>query len=162
MLFRALSKKQKSIMFVKIKKRQTQLLSKVFWSVIAIKTYAGNVLGLNRGGACINTIHTESFTLKWSILTYCIAHGILLNVMWQPGWDRSLGKNGYMYLYGWAPLLSTWNYHNLVNQLCMRAQLLSHVQLCDPMYCSLPGSPELQYKLKKIFFGKEKPSMGPA
>ena len=26
----------------------------------------------------------------------CIAHGTLLNVMWQPGWDRSLGENGYM------------------------------------------------------------------
>ena len=31
--------------------------------------------------------------------TYCIAHGTLLNVMWQPGWDGSLGKNGYMCTY---------------------------------------------------------------
>ena len=29
----------------------------------------------------------------------CIAHGTLLNVMWQPGWDGSLGKNGYMCTY---------------------------------------------------------------
>ena len=37
-------------------------------------------------------------------MTYCIAHGIthgtLLNVMWQPGWEASLGENGYMYMYG--------------------------------------------------------------
>ena len=38
----------------------------------------------------------------------------LLNVLWQPGWDGSLGDNGYMYMYGWVPLLFTWNYHNVV------------------------------------------------
>ena len=26
--------------------------------------------------------------------------GPLLNVMWQPGWEGSLGENGYMYMYG--------------------------------------------------------------
>ena len=37
--------------------------------------------------------------------------------MWQPGWEGSLRENGYMYLYmyGWVPLLSTWNYHNIVS-----------------------------------------------
>ena len=25
--------------------------------------------------------------------------GTLLNVMWQPGWEESLGDNGYMYMY---------------------------------------------------------------
>ena len=29
----------------------------------------------------------------------------------------SLGKNEYMYMYGWVPLLSTYNYHNSANQL---------------------------------------------
>ena len=29
-----------------------------------------------------------------------IAQGTLLNVMWQPGWEGSLGENGYMYMYG--------------------------------------------------------------
>ena len=29
--------------------------------------------------------------------TYYIAHGTLLNVMWQPAWERSLGENGYVY-----------------------------------------------------------------
>ena len=28
-----------------------------------------------------------------------IAHGTLLNVMWQLGWEGSLGENGYMYMY---------------------------------------------------------------
>ena len=56
--------------------------------------------------------------LKWIITrTYCIAQGTLLNVTWQPGWEGSFGENGYMYMYGWIPLLSTWNYHNIVNWL---------------------------------------------
>ena len=29
-----------------------------------------------------------------------MAHGILLNVKWQPEWEGSLGKNGDMYMYG--------------------------------------------------------------
>ena len=37
-----------------------------------------------------------------------------LCVMWQPGWEWSLGKNGYMYMYIWVHLLVTWNYHNIV------------------------------------------------
>ena len=38
--------------------------------------------------------------LKWITRTYCIAQGTLLNVMWQPGWEGSLGENGYLYTYG--------------------------------------------------------------
>ena len=37
--------------------------------------------------------------------------------MCQPGWDGSFAENGYMYMYGLVPLLSTWNYLNVVNQL---------------------------------------------
>ena len=47
----------------------------------------------------------------------CIAQGILLNIMRQPGWEGSLGEKGYMYIHGWVPLLSTWNYHNIANWL---------------------------------------------
>ena len=43
--------------------------------------------------------------------------------MWQPGWERSLGENGYMYIYGWVPSLFTWNYHNIVNQLYPNTKL---------------------------------------
>ena len=28
-----------------------------------------------------------------------VAHGMLLNVTWQPGWNRSLKENLYMHLY---------------------------------------------------------------
>ena len=42
-------------------------------------------------------------------------HGTLLSIMWQPGWEGSLGENGYMYVYRWVPSLFTWNYHNIIN-----------------------------------------------
>ena len=29
--------------------------------------------------------------------TYCVAQGTLLNVMWQTGWEGSLGENRYIY-----------------------------------------------------------------
>ena len=43
--------------------------------------------------------------IKWdyvSTKTYCTAHGNLFNVMWQPGWEGSLGENGYLCMYGWS------------------------------------------------------------
>ena len=49
--------------------------------------------------------------------TYCTAQGTLLNVMWQPWGEGSLGENGHMYVCGWVPLLFTWNHHNIVNWL---------------------------------------------
>ena len=48
--------------------------------------------------------------------------------MWSPGWEQSLGENGYMYMYGWVPSLFTWNSHNIVNWLFAVVQSLSHVQ----------------------------------
>ena len=33
----------------------------------------------------------------------CIAQGTLFNVMWQAGWERSLGENGRVYTYGCPP-----------------------------------------------------------
>ena len=56
--------------------------------------------------------------LKWltnEVLLY--STWTLLNVMRQPTLERSLWENGYMYMYDRVPLLSTWNYHNIVNQL---------------------------------------------
>ena len=32
-------------------------------------------------------------------MTYYIAQGTLLNVMWQPGWEGSWRENGYIYMY---------------------------------------------------------------
>ena len=37
--------------------------------------------------------------------------------MWQPGYEGTLGKNGYGYMYSLIPLLRVWNYHNIFNQL---------------------------------------------
>ena len=54
--------------------------------------------------------------LKWiTNKVHHIAQGTLFNVMWQPGWEGNLGENGNMYVYSWVTLLSTWNYHNIVN-----------------------------------------------
>ena len=36
-----------------------------------------------------------------------LAHAIPLNVMWQPGWEGSLGETGYMYTYGQVASLLT-------------------------------------------------------
>ena len=39
--------------------------------------------------------------LKWiTNKTYCIAHGTLLSVMCQTGWEEGLGENGYMFMDG--------------------------------------------------------------
>ena len=35
----------------------------------------------------------------------------------QPDGRGMWGENGYVYIYGWLSLLSTWNYHNIVNWL---------------------------------------------
>ena len=37
--------------------------------------------------------------LKWTTMSYCTAQGTLLNVMWQPGCERSFGENRYMHRY---------------------------------------------------------------
>ena len=90
---------------------------------------------------------TVSNSLAIPTRTYCIAQGSLLNVMWQPGWEKAVGENGYMYMYGWVPLLSTWKYRNIVNGLYSNIKycLLLLVDklcltLCDTMDCSPPGS----------------------
>ena len=68
-----------------------------------------------------------------------IALGTQLSVMWNPGWEGFGGEE--MHVYIWLiSLLSTWNYDNIVNQLCMCvsvAQLC--LPLCDATDLSLPG-----------------------
>ena len=60
---------------------------------------------------------THCCTCQNGYPTYCTGQGPLLNAMWQPRWEGSLGENGYMYMYGSVALLSTWNSHIIVNQL---------------------------------------------
>ena len=45
-------------------------------------------------------INIYTLLLKWITTKdlLCITWN-LLSVMWQPGWEGSLGKNGYMYMY---------------------------------------------------------------
>ena len=40
--------------------------------------------------------------------------------MWQPGWEGSMGENGYIFMYGWVPSLFSWNYDNIINQLSVQ------------------------------------------
>ena len=61
--------------------------------------------------------------------------------MCQPGWERCLGKNGYMYLCGWIPSLFTWNYHNIVNWLFCCSVAQSCLTLCDPHGLQHVGPP---------------------
>ena len=41
---------------------------------------------------------------------------------------RSLGENGYVYMYGWVPSLLTWNYHNIVNRLELEYKIKSLIE----------------------------------
>ena len=60
---------------------------------------------------------TDMYTLlylKW--ITNKItnrARGTLLNVMWQPGWQGSLGENGYIYMY-------------VTKSLCYSSETITH------------------------------------
>ena len=47
-----------------------------------------------------------------------------------PGWGGSLRESGYMYMYGWVPLLSTWNYHNIVTWLYPSTKLKKEGTTC--------------------------------
>ena len=43
-------------------------------------------------------------SLKWiTNKDYCTTDGTLLSGMWQPGREGSLGRNGYVYMYGRIP-----------------------------------------------------------
>ena len=63
--------------------------------------------------------------------------------MWQSGWERSLGENRYMYMYGWVPLLSTWNHHICHGLWKWKVKVLI-TQWCPILFnlrdCRLPGS----------------------
>ena len=71
---------------------------------------------------------------KWVI--YCIAQGTLFNVMWQAGWEGSLGENGYVYIYMAESL------HSETVTFCESTVLVaqSYLTLYHPMDCTLPGS----------------------
>ena len=45
-------------------------------------------------------MYTLLYLRQTTARTYCRAQETLLNVMRQPGWEGSLGENGYVYVYG--------------------------------------------------------------
>ena len=69
--------------------------------------------------------------------------------MWIRG--ESLEENGYIHTYVWVTSLSFWNCHNVVNRLWVLSYF-GHVQLCNPMDCSLPGSSLVYPALASEFF----------
>ena len=56
--------------------------------------YRGEGEILREFGMDMNTL----LYLKWITRTYWIAHGTLLKVMWQPGWERDMGENICLYV----------------------------------------------------------------
>ena len=53
-------------------------------------------MGENRGKVIVKEFGIDIYTLlylKWQpARSYCIAQGTLLSIMWQPGWEGSLGR----------------------------------------------------------------------
>ena len=93
------------------KQKETHTLKMNFW-VLVVRW------GKDAGERIVRKFGMDMYTLlylKW--ITNKDLHGALLNVMWQPEWEGSLGENGYMDVYDQVLLLFTWNYHNIVNQL---------------------------------------------
>ena len=71
--------------------------------------------------------------------------------MWKSGWDGSLGENGYMYMYGWVPLLSTWNYHNIVY---VKVKLPSHARLFEtPWTVAYQAPPTMGFSRQEYWSG---------
>ena len=86
-------------------------------------------------------VHLEwvNFLFKKNFITrtYSIAQGTLLNVMWQPGWEEIWGRMHTCVGMAESLCCSPWNYHNIVNWLCVCAQ--SCLTLCDPMDYTVHG-----------------------
>ena len=82
-------------------------------------------------------VHTAVFKMNNKDLLYSTGNSAYV-AAWMGG---ELGENGYMYMYGWVTLLSTWNYHNIVNWLCCCCCLVAKLcpTICNPMDYSLPG-----------------------
>ena len=75
-------------------------------------------IGLGKAGQQDTLLITQHFPFfhskgqKGQVLT--VEHRELCSMLWQPGWERSLGENGYMYTYGWVPSLSIWTITTLL------------------------------------------------
>ena len=54
--------------------------------------------------------------LTYTLLDHLRERNVMLNVMWQPGWEGSLGENGYAYIYIW---LSPFAVYVKLSQHCL-------------------------------------------
>ena len=100
---------------------------------------------------------TDTYTLlflKWITNNYCVVQRTLINVKWQPGWEGSLGEKGYMYMYGWVPLLSTRNYHNIVNWLYLNTKLKKNKKEAKQLF-SIILEKSVNSRIKDILFNSE-------
>ena len=68
------------------------------------RTYSeqgGRIGERDSSGVWDGFVHTAVPILKWvTNKDPLYSTGTLLNTTWQPGEEKSLGKNGYMYMYG--------------------------------------------------------------
>ena len=101
-----------------VQKREVQIFLNSRWDYILINP----LLQDTEYSSCFHmkTIPAIMHTLlyfKW-ITNRDLLYITWNSVMWQPEWEGGLRENGYMYMCGWIPSLFTWNYHNIVNQLC--------------------------------------------
>ena len=68
---------------------------------------------------CVCSHHPQALTAfpSFSFKNYLLAtaQGTLLNVKWQPGWEGSLGENGYVYICIW---MSSFAVHLKLSQHC--------------------------------------------
>ena len=60
---------------------------------------------------CLHTLLYLKSQGIHGILVILFTHGILFNIMWQPGWEGSLGENVYV-------LLSPFAVHLILSQHC--------------------------------------------
>ena len=79
----------------------------------------------------------------FSARAYCIAHGTLLDVMWQPGWEGSLGRMDTCICMAESlccppEAITAWLVGCTPYNMCLVAQ--SCPTLCNPVDCSPPGS----------------------
>ena len=54
--------------------------------------------------------------------------------MWLTGWKENLGESGYMYMYNWVPLLYTWTYYNIANQIYYIIKENKQKRYSNPFY----------------------------
>ena len=88
-------------------------------------------------GVVVRVFGMDMYTLLY--LKWIINKDVLYSAVGCGSLDGRGFGGEWVRVYGWASLLCSWNYHNIVNRLgaCSVTQLC--LTLCDPMDCSPPG-----------------------